>query len=181
MSLHVYARRFFDFDEAVAIDCEMVGGGPRGEIAILGRVSIVDEYGNILLDEYVKPTQPVTCYRTRYSGIRRRNLENGWDYNIIRNTIIDICENRLIVGHCLIHDLRVLNLQFDKRQIYDTQNCPLIKRAFYLPDKPSLKYLSQIVLNRNIQVGEHCSVEDASATMRVYNEIRDLYMEGYFG
>ncbi|KAA1115060.1 3'-5' exonuclease [Puccinia graminis f. sp. tritici] len=64
--------------EYVAIDCEMVGVGPNGSVSALARVSIVDFHGNVLLDQYVKPTQPVTQYRTWVSGIRAKHLRHEW-------------------------------------------------------------------------------------------------------
>jgi hypothetical protein len=32
------------------------------------RVVIVNSSGNVLLDEYVKPVEPITDYRTKFSG-----------------------------------------------------------------------------------------------------------------
>lgn len=58
----------------VALDCEMVGTGPGGRCSELARCSIVDYHGNILYDKYVQPCQPVTDYRTPWSGIQRHHL-----------------------------------------------------------------------------------------------------------
>lgn len=59
------------------MDCEMVGVGPKGEESIAARVSIVNQYGKCVYDKCVKPTQPVTDYRTAVSGIRPENLKQG--------------------------------------------------------------------------------------------------------
>jgi len=48
------------FTKALALDCEMVGVGPKGEESIAARVSIVNQYGKCVYDKYVKPTEPVT-------------------------------------------------------------------------------------------------------------------------
>ena len=69
----------------VAMDCEMVGVGPEGAESILARVSIVNFFGHCLYDKYVKPSATVTDYRTHVSGIRRENIENG--YNCIKSLI----------------------------------------------------------------------------------------------
>uniref|UniRef100_A0A8C6ZWY1 Exonuclease domain-containing protein n=1 Tax=Nothoprocta perdicaria TaxID=30464 RepID=A0A8C6ZWY1_NOTPE len=55
--------------KAVAMDCEMVGVGPKGEDSIVARVSIVNQFGKCVYDKYVKPTEEVTDYRTAVSGI----------------------------------------------------------------------------------------------------------------
>lgn len=61
----------------VAIDCEMVGVGPRGRNSQLARVSIVDGMLNCVYDKFVKPREAVTDYRTKFSGIRPNDLVNG--------------------------------------------------------------------------------------------------------
>lgn len=48
---------------AVALDCEMVGGGEDGSLDLCARVCIVDEHENILLNTFVKPELEVTNYR----------------------------------------------------------------------------------------------------------------------
>lgn len=58
----------------VALDCEMVGTGPGGRCSELARCSILDYHGNVLYDKYVLPSQPVTNYRTPWSGIRSHHL-----------------------------------------------------------------------------------------------------------
>lgn len=63
--------------KALAVDCEMVGVGPKGEESIVARVSLVNQYGKCVYDKYVKPTQPVTDYRTAVSGIRPDDLAQG--------------------------------------------------------------------------------------------------------
>lgn len=62
---------------AVAMDCEMVGVGPKGEDSIVARVSIVNQFGKCVYDKYVKPTEEVTDYRTAVSGIRPENINTG--------------------------------------------------------------------------------------------------------
>ena len=59
------------------MDCEMVGVGDDGKESILARVSIVNQYGCCIYDKFVKPTERVTDYRTKISGVRRADLLNG--------------------------------------------------------------------------------------------------------
>lgn len=61
----------------VAIDCEMVKtdlNRERGEVA---RFGIVNMYGNILMESYVKPVGNVVDYVTRYSGIEPHHIADG--------------------------------------------------------------------------------------------------------
>lgn len=54
--------------EVVAMDCEMVGLGPQ-RMSGLARCSIVNYYGTVLYDKYIRPEGEITDYRTRVSGI----------------------------------------------------------------------------------------------------------------
>lgn len=61
----------------LAIDCEMVGTGPKGKNSELARCSIVSYEGDVVYDKFIKPINPVTDLRTRWSGIRWQNLRNA--------------------------------------------------------------------------------------------------------
>lgn len=54
----------------------MVGTGPKGSVAKVGRVSLVDYYGNVVYDSFVHQ-KGVTDYRTWISGIRPSDLKRG--------------------------------------------------------------------------------------------------------
>jgi RNA exonuclease 4 len=59
----------------LALDCEMVGVGIDGSKSALARVVLVNAAGNAVLDQYVRPTVPVTDFRTAVSGIRPHHLQ----------------------------------------------------------------------------------------------------------
>jgi RNA exonuclease 4 len=61
----------------IAIDCEMVGVGIDGTESSLARVSVVNFYGTVELDEIVRQKERVVDYRTEYSGIRAADLTRG--------------------------------------------------------------------------------------------------------
>lgn len=61
----------------LAIDCEMVGVGIDGEESSLARVSIVNYWGKVQLDEFVKQKERVADYRTKWSGIRPSDMVKG--------------------------------------------------------------------------------------------------------
>lgn len=65
----------------VAIDCEMVGTGIDGKDSVLARVSIVNRFGHLLMDTFVKPRDPVTDYRTHVSGIRPEDIRDAPEFN----------------------------------------------------------------------------------------------------
>lgn len=150
----------------IAMDCEMVGIGDGTE-SMLARVSIVNKHGECLYDKYVKPREKVVDYRTAVSGIRPEQLRNGEDFNIVQKEIADILKGRLLVGHALKHDLNVLFLSHPRRYWRDTSKYKPF-RQISKGNTPSLKKLALELLGREIQVGEHSSVEDARAAMQLY-------------
>lgn len=63
--------------KVVAMDCEMVGVGREGKESMLARVSIVNQHGHCVYDHFVRPMEEVVDYRTKVSGVRKHDLENG--------------------------------------------------------------------------------------------------------
>ncbi|RVE71346.1 hypothetical protein OJAV_G00050900 [Oryzias javanicus] len=156
----------------VALDCEMVGTGPGGRVSELGRCSILDYHGNVLYDKYVRPCQPVINFRTRWSGIRRHHMRNATPFSEAREEILKILEDKVIVGHSIYNDFKVLDIFPPAHMVRDTSLTRHLSRVAGFPRGrcSSLKILSRKLLNRNIQVGEkgHCSVEDATAALDLY-------------
>lgn len=152
---------------AVAMDCEMVGVGPKGEDSIVARVSIVNQFGKCVYDKYVKPTEEVTDYRTAVSGIRPENINTGEDFKTVQKEVADILNGRILVGHALRNDLKVLFLDHPQKKIRDTQRYKPFRQRVKNA-RPSLKLLCERLLNVQVQTSEHCSIQDAQAAMRLY-------------
>ena len=55
----------------------MVGVGINASESSLARISLVDYHGAVVMDKYVKQRERVVDYRTRWSGIRAKDLVNG--------------------------------------------------------------------------------------------------------
>lgn len=111
----MYSPGYLSKHGAIALDCEMVGIGPNGRDHMLARVSIVNEKGDIILDKYVKPTQSVVDYRTKYSGITPTHLEHAHSFAEVQAEVMRIKLNRILVGHALHNDFRVLKIEHPKR------------------------------------------------------------------
>ena len=151
----------------LAIDCEMVGVGRNGKESILARVSILDYYGKVLIDEYVKPTEEVTDYRTEITGITPEKIENGRRFKNAQSLVRLIINNCVLVGHDIKHDLEVLKIDHPKHKIRDTQQFPKFQECLQRK-KPSLKDLVRKYLRKEIHSGEHDSVQDAKFTLLLY-------------
>ncbi|KAI9848953.1 MAG: hypothetical protein M1837_005842 [Sclerophora amabilis] len=151
--------------DLLAMDCEMCkveGGQSR-----LARVSLVNWDGELVLDELVKPQEPIVDYLTPFSGITKAMLEPvQTTLADIQKRLLDILHPRTILtGHSLESDLAALRMThpfiIDTSMIYPHPRGP--------PLKSSLKWLAQKYLEREIQKGHgtsgHDSVEDARACL----------------
>lgn len=151
----------------IAIDCEMVGVGEGGTAHALARVSIVDFHGRQVYDSYVRPRVPVTNWRTAISGIEPRHMATARDLDEVRATVAELLHERILVGHDVKHDLRVLMLEHPSVAIRDTAKHLPFKKYGNGP-KPALRVLARELLGVEIQTGQHSSLEDARATMLLY-------------
>ncbi|KAG8238882.1 hypothetical protein J437_LFUL018443 [Ladona fulva] len=103
----------------VGLDCEMVGV-QDGKESILARVSVVNSYGYCLYDTFVKPTEDVVDYRTSVSGVRPKDMERGVEFAAAQKAVAELLKGRILVGHAVRNDLRVLYLSHPKKRIRDT-------------------------------------------------------------
>ncbi|XP_013880019.1 interferon-stimulated 20 kDa exonuclease-like 2 [Austrofundulus limnaeus] len=160
----------------LAIDCEMVGSGPKGSINQLARCSLVSYDGDVVYDKYIKPSMPVTNYRTRWSGIRPRDLTKATPFSEARKEILKLLMGNVVVGHAIHNDFKALSYLHPSVLTRDTSKIPLLnlKAGFGEKECASLKRLTKAIFNRDIQVGRkgHCSVEDAKATMELYKVVQ---------
>jgi len=173
-----------DIGPYVSLDCEMVGVGPlfrsrRQNSSVfesrssLARVSIVNYYGHVLLDTFVQQREPVTDYRTAISGVRPEDVIGplALPFSVVRNQVISLLRNRILVGHAVHNDLRSLRYSHPSEYIRDTQQCPQVKEI-HGPQTIGLKTLCNAEFGIDVQPGEHSSITDARAAMALFRLYR---------
>ncbi|CAH8320626.1 unnamed protein product [Eruca vesicaria subsp. sativa] len=165
--------------KAVAIDCEMVGGGDDGSIDLCASVCLIDEDEHVIFSTHVQPQLPVTDYRHKVTGLSQEDLKNGMVLENVREKVLSIlCGGHndgagrlLLVGHDLRHDMKCLKLQYPSHLLRDTAKyVPLMKTNLV---SQSLKYLTRSYLGYKIQCGKHEPYEDCVSAMRLYKRMRD--------
>ncbi|GAY40748.1 hypothetical protein CUMW_054340, partial [Citrus unshiu] len=146
--------------KAVAMDCEMVGGGSNGTLDLCARVCLVDEDENVIFHTYVQPQLPVTNYRYEVTGLTEEDIKNAMPLKEVKDKILEILNNgestgrlmldggkaRLLVGHGLEHDLDSLRMNYPDHMLRDTAKYrPLMKTNLV---SHSLKYLTRTYLGQ---------------------------------
>ncbi|KAJ0419434.1 ribonuclease H-like domain-containing protein [Aspergillus carlsbadensis] len=167
--------------KAIALDCEMVGVGPKGNQDALAFLSAVDFFtGEVLINNYVQPTEKIKQWRSRVSSVTPPGLAAavasgqaifGWE--AARKALWEhVDANTVLIGHSLDNDLRVLRILHFKvvdsailtgELVFDPAPDARLRRSW------ALKTLAKALLNRDIQVGKHghnC-LEDTFATRDV--------------
>jgi RNA exonuclease 4 len=162
----------------IALDCEMVGVGPLGSESTLARVSVVNYFGAVLLDEFVRQKERVTDWRTQWSGVREKDMINAKIFEEVQVSVAELIKDRTIIGHAIQNDLKALMLSHPRAQIRDTQHLAH-KHGQSRTVRPALRNLVRDMLGATIQQGEHSSVTDARATMAIYRLHRKQWESGY--
>uniref|UniRef100_A0A0X3PBJ9 Exonuclease domain-containing protein n=1 Tax=Schistocephalus solidus TaxID=70667 RepID=A0A0X3PBJ9_SCHSO len=106
----VKMKSFSGPTKRIAMDCEFVGVGFDGKESALARVSIVNQFGHLLMDEYVRPKERITDYRTAVSGITPAHMRPGGpakDFDSVHQRVAELCKGRILVGHAVHNDLKV--------------------------------------------------------------------------
>lgn len=158
----------------VAIDCEMVGVGEGGHDDSLARVSVVDFHGKQVYDSYVRPRERVTDWRTHVSGVGPKHMAQARTFDEVQKQIAELLAGRILVGHDVKHDLRVLELDHSSMMIRDTAKFPAFRKYGHGP-KPALRVLALEILGVEIQTGQHSSIEDARVAMLLFRKHKPAF------
>ncbi|XP_029654088.1 apoptosis-enhancing nuclease-like [Octopus sinensis] len=150
--------------------CRNFGVTSSSHVNTIARCTVLDFSGNVLLDQYIKPEEQITDYRTPYSGISEIHMKEAIPYKDARETIWNLIKGKVVVGHALDNDFQALGFSVPLHMRRDTLWSPDLRRMMDNAgiNKMSLKSMAKHILNRHIQNGPHCSFEDALATLDLF-------------
>ncbi|KAF8049139.1 hypothetical protein N665_2285s0006 [Sinapis alba] len=150
----------------LAIDCEMVTCEDGSEAVV--RVGAVDRDLRVVLDKFVKPSLPVTDYKTDITGVTAEDLEKATlsVADIQKKLRRFLSKGTILVGHGLHNDLQVLKV--DHARVIDTSLVFKYSGA-HSSRTPSLYNLCKSVLDEELRMegAAHNCVHDAAAAMKL--------------
>ena len=94
------------------------------------------------------------------SGVRPEDLQGAPEFKDVQAEVSELMKGKILVGHSIKHDLKVLFLDHPKKMIRDTSKYKPFRTAFG-GRTPSLKNLAERFLGVAVQTGEHSSVQDS--------------------
>ncbi|KAL1766332.1 RNA exonuclease 4 isoform X2, partial [Sigmodon hispidus] len=122
--------------------------------------------GHLVKSLVIKKTSSISGKLRRPRG-SHADVWEGEEFEVVKKEVTEMLKGRILVGHALHNDLKVLFLDHPKKKIRDTQKFKPFKSQVR-SGRPSLKQLSEKILGIKAQQAEHCSVQDAQAVMRLY-------------
>lgn len=153
----------------------------------LGRVSVVRGEGELsevpFIDDYIATSEHIEDYLTQFSGLRQGDLDTASSSHhllplkqVYKKLVYLTTLGCVFVGHNLKSDFRVINILVPPEQIRDTVDLFYIKGRRRI----GLRWLCSYLLGteRGFQEGEHDSIEDSIAALRLYKLYQEVEKKG---
>lgn len=113
----------------------------------------------------------MTDYRSEITGIREGELtaeKGALPFEQVQKEVAAVLKGRVLVGHALHNDFKVLDLYHPWGDVRDTARYKPLREPGQM-GQPSLKSLAKRVLGATVQSGVHSAAEDAATCMRIYH------------
>jgi RNA exonuclease 4 len=156
----------------LAIDCEFVGVIVPPKIVKqsngLAHVAISDVWGNAVYQSWCIPNGQIIDYRTSVSGVRKKDICGAPSFDRVRDDVLSVIKGHTLLGHSIKYDLEALHLTHLNLPVIDTFD--ISKEMGHQAGCLSLQTLCIFyqIRNTSFQSGEHNPLDDARATMDLY-------------
>ncbi|KAI0271571.1 hypothetical protein BC834DRAFT_450707 [Gloeopeniophorella convolvens] len=166
-------------DKFMAVSAQIVyGTGDTINVPMVARVSVADYRGNMLLDTLVRPTQEVTDHRTAQTGLVAAHFVNAPSFAEVRHLVINLVQDKIIVGHCIWQFLFVLGLRHPAIDTRDVASFLTFRRVLGCGSTvPPLHVLSHRLMGRPMGAGHEHPLENARAALDLYRSAEHVWEE----
>ncbi|KAI0307543.1 hypothetical protein B0F90DRAFT_1621380, partial [Multifurca ochricompacta] len=152
----------------IAVSAQIVYIGDTANIPMVARVSLTDYRGNVVLDTLVRPTNPVTDYRTAETGLAATHLVDAPSFRQVQHRVTLLIRDKIIVGHTLwlFLSASISHPTINTRDV-----------AAFLPFRrglgcgsttPPLRVLVHRLMGRSMGLGYEHPLENARAALDLY-------------
>ena len=167
---------------------EMVGQKMRHTL-LLASVAILNYEGEILLNTRVTPTKKVWRYHPSITGFTARSLRNQRKEAEVKREIKELVRDRILVGHDLSSDLKVLEIDLNQLCGIRDLSTSLVLKEIMGTDKPRLKLadVAEKLLNQTLRTTIdkdgtmtnvcHSALEDVLVISSIYKKIENNYID----
>ncbi|PIL29614.1 hypothetical protein GSI_08251 [Ganoderma sinense ZZ0214-1] len=184
--------RFFSPDRYVAAQAQIVYYGIVSRLPMVARVTLTDYRGRILLDSFVRPTQPVCDYRTAETGLEAHHLADGTSLSAlvtsaarspvfidVQRQVASLIRDKILVGYGLWEFLSVMGLAHPAINTRDTALFMSFRRTLgYRPnDVVPLATLVKQFMGRDIEQNGNIPVERARAALDLFRSCEHIWEE----
>ncbi|KAI0252647.1 hypothetical protein BJV78DRAFT_1200112 [Lactifluus subvellereus] len=153
----------------LAVAVQIVYTGDTANIPMVARVSLADYRGNVVLDTLVRPTHEVTDYRTAETGLVADHLTNAPLFREVRDHVLALIRDKIIVGHCLWQFLSVLCISHPTVDTRDVAAFVPFRRGLGCGSAtPPLQVLVHRLMGRSMGLGYEHPLENARAALDLY-------------
>ncbi|KAI0735433.1 hypothetical protein C8Q76DRAFT_791984 [Earliella scabrosa] len=169
--------RFFPPDRYVAAQAQHVYYGIVSRLPMVARVTLTDYRGRVLLDTYVRPTQPVADYRTAETGLQAHHLNDAPVFIDVQRQVASIIRDKILVGYALWDFLSVMNLVHPALMTRDAALFLSFRRSLAVQPnvRVPLKTLVKRFMGRDIEENGDIPVERARAALDLFRSCEQVW------
>ncbi|KYQ91960.1 RNA exonuclease 4 [Tieghemostelium lacteum] len=151
----------------LSMDCKIVE--VSGHKAALGKICIVNRSFNVIYEKIIKPEDTIIDYRTKFTGLTKEIVDKqGVDFLVAQKEILKIIKDKILVGHDLSEDFKVLKLAHKKQLLRDLMTFPAHLNNDKSPQ--SLKAIARLELNFSPDKWDfNDSIRDCILTQLIHN------------
>uniref|UniRef100_A0A1B6DAF0 Exonuclease domain-containing protein n=1 Tax=Clastoptera arizonana TaxID=38151 RepID=A0A1B6DAF0_9HEMI len=157
--------------QAYAIFCETVKGKRQdgGSMDMLAKVVVVDSNGATVYQKMITPEGPILDYRSSATNLYPSNFTNTVPINNEREKLAALLRGRVLVGHGLSRDLKLIGLKHPYMLRRDTSTYDRFHRGLAPIHCSTLKDIAEHFLDKTNLQGPQ---DPANTAMQLYLQYR---------